>query len=462
MSFKRQIAIVGLFNSGKTVLLTSLLHHLQHHDPERFHVESRKKKKNDDDLISITRAELVDSRLPIGFEPFPFDAYRTSLVENGKWPRKTSDCYAARCVFNYSDSGRKYDLTFLDVPGERFADMAMGGRTYEAWSDKILSDMKVSQASRAHIEVYEKHLSDLEDQQEINQEYKLLLGNLLKMKRPMISPSTFLLDPNGEQPKDEQSIEEWSTERFSGLSKGKEFAPLPKNIRNVHPEIVKNFRKHFKNYKKKFLMPIFSNFCESHRVIVAVDIPGLLSDTNHRFNDMHKMLTPMFNAMRDDSPWWWQKLKNSGNPIRKRKVVSRIALVCTKLDQVHHNDGGVQTTNLEKLAKKMLGKEIGDVVRKWKPIGCAAIASTDPVENGALGFPMYNEKKEELPFPSRGDKPFFIKTSKLDRKMREEWKAGDFHFPEVHAQVPSVINIPPRQIGLDQVFNYLMQEDPFE
>jgi len=157
LPFKRQIAIVGLFNSGKTVMLTSLLDHLQHHDPDSFEVVSRGKTSGSEE-ITVRRCRLMENGLPEGFEPFPFDSYRTTLVENGKWPRKTADCYAARCIFEYSDSQRKYDLTFLDVPGERFADMAMADRCYDDWSDKLLSDMKVSQTSRDLIEKYEtKH-----------------------------------------------------------------------------------------------------------------------------------------------------------------------------------------------------------------------------------------------------------------------------------------------------------------
>jgi len=39
-TFKRNIGIVGLAWSGKTVFLTSLIHHLQHHDPDNFALQS--------------------------------------------------------------------------------------------------------------------------------------------------------------------------------------------------------------------------------------------------------------------------------------------------------------------------------------------------------------------------------------------------------------------------------------
>jgi predicted YcjX-like family ATPase len=43
-TFKRHIGIVGLGWSGKTVFLTSLIHHLQHHDPDEFALQSGNKK----------------------------------------------------------------------------------------------------------------------------------------------------------------------------------------------------------------------------------------------------------------------------------------------------------------------------------------------------------------------------------------------------------------------------------
>src|SRR5688572_15259034 len=40
-TIEARVGVVGLYNSGKTVLLTSLINHLQDHDPDRFPLGSK-------------------------------------------------------------------------------------------------------------------------------------------------------------------------------------------------------------------------------------------------------------------------------------------------------------------------------------------------------------------------------------------------------------------------------------
>src|SRR5207237_10652513 len=88
-----RVGVVGLYNAGKTVFLTSLVNHLQDHDPDRFPLGGR----------GVTVRKFT--RLPPdpGWAEFNFAGNRDSLVHKGKWPAKTRDRFQSACRFQRSD-----------------------------------------------------------------------------------------------------------------------------------------------------------------------------------------------------------------------------------------------------------------------------------------------------------------------------------------------------------------------
>src|SRR5688500_14769992 len=74
-----RVGVVGLYNSGKTVLLTSLINHLQDNDPDRFALGGR-----DTRLRKFATLPPDD-----GWEAFNYAGSRDALVHGGRWPAKT-------------------------------------------------------------------------------------------------------------------------------------------------------------------------------------------------------------------------------------------------------------------------------------------------------------------------------------------------------------------------------------
>ena len=72
-----RVGIVGLSNAGKTVMLTSLIDHLHHHDEDRFRIGHHA-------TLRKFQIEPVDK----GWVKFNFEQYRDALVHRGRWPRK--------------------------------------------------------------------------------------------------------------------------------------------------------------------------------------------------------------------------------------------------------------------------------------------------------------------------------------------------------------------------------------
>ncbi len=130
---ERRIGVIGLQGSGKTVLLTSLINHLMHHDPRRFPLG--------DGTVEVTHfvQELPDP----GWDQFPYAKARRSLGQ-AAWPEKTLETSQYKCSFRWSGKQPLGGLTFYDLPGERFADLFMYENDYANWSSESLQELGAS------------------------------------------------------------------------------------------------------------------------------------------------------------------------------------------------------------------------------------------------------------------------------------------------------------------------------
>ena len=92
-SSHHNIAVVGLYNSGKTTFITSFINHIRNHDPAKLKI------REGDVLIAF------DEELPPynGLEQFPFLKFRR-VNSNGKIkPEKTKTTLQYRCSFYRSE-----------------------------------------------------------------------------------------------------------------------------------------------------------------------------------------------------------------------------------------------------------------------------------------------------------------------------------------------------------------------
>ena len=77
LTSENRVGVMGTYNFGKTVFLTSLINHLLHHDPKRFNLGKVYQIKNP--VIRPVR----------GMPVFDYEKYRAELIHQGYWPAKT-------------------------------------------------------------------------------------------------------------------------------------------------------------------------------------------------------------------------------------------------------------------------------------------------------------------------------------------------------------------------------------
>lgn len=179
----RNVAVVGLGSSGKTVLLTSLIDNIRYHDSTRMNIEPLpvnrliKKFVQKPDSVKLTnfrqnssmnisqnlrhssslssqfrsisgglpdslpesRAEAMQNDIPL----FQYQRNRALLV-SGKWPPKTGEMYASAFSFYRSDRKLPYYINVLDFPGERMTDAGMYRKNFREWGQYALTSLEAA------------------------------------------------------------------------------------------------------------------------------------------------------------------------------------------------------------------------------------------------------------------------------------------------------------------------------
>jgi len=522
-TFKRNIGIVGLAWSGKTVFLTSLIHHLQHHDLEKFPLHSTNKKSNPavfkferlkleelEHAVAEVEAEgretntkrfsrfgsifstkknthessrdteaqsqsvldeietTVESnaqrnkqnKIIVNLSEFDKDVYWASISDDHTWPAKTCATSAYRCRFQREDwSFTDTDLTFYDFPGERFSDAMMLGKSYQEWSDALLKHLEIDRSYREPAREYLK----LQEQPDLDRKtlihaYKKTLAQLFLRHRPLITPSTFILDQFGNTPST-TDVGKMASERFSGLSQETQFAPMTAALRHRLPEIQETFALHYEAYSLEISQSSFELLKRCHRLIILIDVTNVLASNTGRLDDNEAIIENVLKSCVQERSNWDKLgmflssalLPNTWRP----EGISRIAFVATKCDMVHPS----QIDNLLGLLRSLVEKTIRNYQIRHDYFTCAAIHSTYVDGNTLLGHPVYTpEGKRRIP-PQFNDLMEELNPSEIPKKWPNSWESGTYFFPEVWPRIPRRRSDPPEQYGLNGILNYLLDED---
>ncbi len=442
---ERRVGVVGPANAGKTVLLTSLVNHLEHHDPDRFRLGRG----------AAVRKFALHPADP-GWPAFDYAAYRDALVHAGRWPAKTRDRSQVVCTFERSDWTFCDALLKLhDLPGERLADAPMLGRDFAAWSETTLDGLRSDTPARTLCEPYFAALAEPGvAEAELLRAYRLSLANLILAYRPRVSPSTFLLDEHG-QPARPAAAEELAAARTSGLA-GREFAPLPAAVRAERPDLAAAFAERFAEYRARVVEPFVLALTACHALIVLADVPTLLAAGVGMYDDFRHTLRELFRVLAPgESPVGrvGRHLADVFLPRRYRPGgITRVAFVAPKLDLVHPSD----RDRVLGLLKRLVGPLAADadgLAADFFP--CAAVVSTKPLPGDGrqlVGVPFRDADGRKV--PPGAEQRFRVSAVPDDWPL--DWGPGGFAFPEVYPHMPARKDRPPDHLGLDKVLDFVL------
>ena len=431
---RRKIAITGIASGGKTVFLTSLLWQLKEFKNSKFYKEVKE--------VTISNFSNVSSH---GDKEFRFYKHRDALAKGRKWPEKTNDIHRFHCEFKRGDRKlfKKQQLNFLDFPGERIADAAIAAYTdFDDWSDHMFdcfSDRAdYSEATCQFLREVES--TDL-SADEATRAYRRALARFVLDYKPLISPSVFLLDEEGDKAT-YKSLEDLAEERICGLDEQSQFAPLPESVRKTNRKLAKEMRRHYQRYRKKLVIPLFREVANSDSLIVLVDIPSLLVGGVERYNDNRQIVLDLADVVAGTAIGGRLKRMFGLNSLQ------RVAFVAAKADLVAPNDlkNGRLCSLLREMTEQAEDRLPGKVDIDW--FVCSACHSTRPsnAENTLVGAPLSDN-------PERLEKEFTV--SPLPEAWPGDWGFQDYLFPEVHPKTARNLQQPPEHRGLDKVFDFV-------
>lgn len=439
---KQTIAITGTGNSGKTMFLTSLLWQLREWENADFRLDRN---------VAIHGFKPRNGR-PAPPDVFPFDRYQDALVTQRQWPAKTKDVQRYSCEYRRSDHWRwrsNQQLDFVDVPGERGADAAVVEfDDFAQWSDHLFdyfasdSDYEAGHRFRATLEAGQQL-----DRDAVLRNYRLVLAEFVRDSKPLVTPSTFLLDRDGSQaPIIARGQEDWlARQRISGLDSGTQFAPLPPAVRQQQPDLLDEMQTSYRRYRDDLARPFFDHLWSSDALIVLVDIPLLLRGDVERFNDTRQTIQDLIGAMSRESTIG-RRLARAVTQLSFSSL-QRVAFVANKADLVSRDDW--KNDRLRSLLRQMNGRAselLPDVECKW--FFCSACISTraGSKPHTLAGAPLLdNADRREYEYP----------VSPVPETWPRDWSHGDYSFRDVHPKVGPNTLYPPNHHGLAGVFDFV-------
>ncbi|QDV39071.1 YcjX family protein [Tautonia plasticadhaerens] len=450
---RRSVGLVGLFYSGKTVLLTSLIAHLRNHDPDRLPLSPS------GDPVELTL--LGDLPPAVCAERFDFDDHYNRLIESD-WPAKTDRLneYRAEYVIG-RDSWWTTDLSLVDLPGERLADMVIALHPdFEAWSDAVLGVFR-NQAEFASIaRPYLAAVEGASDESTILTAYRTVLATLHTRFMPFICPSSFVLGPDGVPldarlgddvpPSAEDRIRLKADRGICGLARAEQFAPLPPAARGRSPGTASAFAERYRRYRETLVLPFARALGRCDDLVVLVDVTVLLEGGHGMVNAyrafLEQVLMYVDPGLSPGRQLFASAVSLLSLGLSRLEHVRRVAFVATKADRVVREDRDRLLDLLTQLTRPIIRphqvrKDLG-----VEHLIVAAVRSTWAEPGDPADVLRYNTPRGEVRAP----------VSRLPDDWPDQYDPGRFRFPRPEPSLPRArVKVPPH-INLDRLARFVL------
>ena len=451
---RKRVAVVGLLQSGKTVLLTSLIDHLRNHSPLKVPLDNKG--------TQIVGHKERAPRTKLG--RFPFKKIRAALGQR-TWPEKTLAAAEYRSD-NTRLTGKKrihYDLSLFDFPGERLIDLIVADcKRYDDWSDRVLSLLGNDPGFQAAMASFQKCVNRISQEsdsavrdnlirEDAVREYKNGLFELCQKNAPVVTPSSFLITPQGQHVADtlkgvpeNQWADKLAEHHPCGVSLNEEFVPLDKSIR-VHNDLaIDRFRQNYAKYRKQVVFPFTRPLRGCDEILVLVDIPMLLRGGPDMLNSQREMLELFFDYVEPgfhQCMWPFQFVLPG---------VRQVTFLATKADRIPGLDHPALLNLLTTLARPIINAHRDKQFDVDFSI-CSAVASVRFNDPNNPRIPEWADQnnghivRAQLPVPQ------------LPFDWPRNWDPQDYaNFPDPDPWMPAARLDLPDQILLADVINKLL------
>ena len=445
-----RVGVVGLYGSGKTVFLTSVINHLQNHNPLAFRLGR-------DEREVVFNRELKPRRFP----RFPYLECRNRIAENHLWPRKTRDTSEYRFEYLRTDwKLTRGELTLVDFPGERVADLAMAGKSYEEWSDWLVEVFTEHREYRNLAAPYLELTGRDVDPHQCVDAYRELTYQLYLNFRPFATPSTFVVAQNGAWLGEEERREHWREVCFAGLDVESQFAPLSKEARERHPELAQTLAGHYRRYRAEVALPLVKWLRHCDSLVVLVDVLMLLAGGEGMYNGAREHLMVLVDYLRPGTGLLYRLSRGLLDVLPGHRVplipdmgcehrVQRIAFVATKADLVHENERGNLNALLEEMLSPLVKKHRVQRQLDVRYFSCASVKSAESMPDGRL----------QAFRPGEPDAPELFDPLRVPDHWPLTWQHGKYQYFKVAPWMPPRRDAAPRQFGLDEVMRFALRWD---
>jgi len=458
----RRVGVVGPFHSGKTVLLTSLISQIRHQAPGMLDVFG----------TDVTLAELQSSAdavdgLPTRSGLSRFDhAGAADKLAHGGWPAKTVSASEYRSfVVRSDDRWRMYDLSLVDWPGERLADLAMISHgEFAKWSDGLLPTLDKElfrPIARGFLDVLDRLRPEdsVATENELALAYRRVLAGFVDHALPFVTPSSFLVDLENRYATERLGTTSptWSVDELErlaiGVSPGEPIFPLPAIWREACPELAARIAGRFDDYVARVVKPVADALAICDHILLLVDVAHLLESgprgvegTTLLFEELLAWVGPGTTAVGRGLDWMSWIV--AGDRYRLGGV-RRISVIGTQTDRIHAED--------RQTAEGLLHQLVEPLVRKYEVqknlkirYGLAAAV------NATRSEPIGPDGVRRMTFESGGTS-FEAVASAVPATWPVSWKTGDFAFPRPQPRLPMRRTQPPDQFGLGRVLNWILR-----
>ncbi|MEQ5871303.1 YcjX family protein [Sagittula sp. NFXS13] len=326
-----RLGVTGLSRAGKTVFITSLVANLM----DRGRMPG---------LVAQSEARILTAFLqPQPDDTLPRFDYETHLGAlmgaTPHWPDSTRAVSELRLSLKVRPSGllsglqgpRTLHLDIVDYPGEWLLDLGMMDKSYDAWSQAMLTRMAHRPDPDHFLPMATTDAATAKLDEPVAQRMAAAYTTALHAARAEgfsdCSPGRFLLPGD-----------------LAG-SPVLTFAPLPPVDKPARGTLYREFERRFDAYKSRVIKPFFQDhFSRLDRQIVLVDALGAINAGPRAVEDLRQTLADILTAFRPGTSSFLSQ-------IFLGKRIDKILFAATKADHLHHTQHGKLTAIMEALTR---------------------------------------------------------------------------------------------------------------